>query len=185
MEPGSHQIFSCMAQETRVHSQMPVRPCGATGNFLRGVLRSAKNEYERTWTCGTADFADHFGIRSVLWGGDGGGFEDLRGAWMLWRGGDYGPDGAKHPVRGRCAQYSERDTEGAARCAGEGFEHCGGEDRNAGQPRERYDRCGIFGCAHLSACGARSGDEIVERARIAGPGGGEVFGDRALEARER
>jgi hypothetical protein len=41
---------------------MPVRPRGATGNFLQEVLRSAKNEYERTWTFGTADFADDFRI---------------------------------------------------------------------------------------------------------------------------
>jgi hypothetical protein len=59
---GTRQIFSCMRQETRVHSQLPVGPSGATGNFLQGVLRSTENEHERTWTRGAADFADDFWI---------------------------------------------------------------------------------------------------------------------------
>jgi hypothetical protein len=54
--------FCCMAQARRVHSQMPVRRGGATGNFLRGVLRSTKNEHERTYTDGAADFTDDFWI---------------------------------------------------------------------------------------------------------------------------
>jgi len=54
--------FSCMAEARRVHSQLPVRPGGATGYFLRGVLRSTKNEHERTYTYRAADFVDDFRI---------------------------------------------------------------------------------------------------------------------------
>jgi hypothetical protein len=59
---AGQQIFSCMTPARRVHSQLPVRPGDATGNFLRGVLRSTKNEHERTWTCCAADSVDHFWI---------------------------------------------------------------------------------------------------------------------------
>src|SRR6266699_884093 len=103
--------------------------------------RRRKDDEQRA-RCAADSLVD-CGLRSLLWGGDSGGPEDIRSARLLRRCGSHLADGAEHARRRDCPQHTERGMAGATRCAGEGLRHRRGQDRDAGQSRKRWRGSGI------------------------------------------